>query len=1043
MKRYVSVVLTILVIMTALFAVPAQMAPYEGYPFVFEDFEDGNCNGFTGAGASMSYLEGGVGGSKGAMSVKVTAQQYGDISYACANPPVIGGKLRFSAWIKLNSEMSKDMMSFIFYGNVNVYKTDETVDGPESKKVSGWKQVVVNNAGLKVGEWVKVSYDATWDGILSCFPTVGYNGATSATETKKTSDIVEMTRFSIRVGSMGGLVDLVDEEANSLLYDIDDVTYEIAPADEEASDVGKNIVKNGEFDENYDNWSIPGTKEIVKDGTAPDGSEGYLKISVSADAATNMNLEQHMTWRANHIYKVSYWTKIFDTTENVTTGGSWLLQIATASNRVDDINGLTTDYPGVAISDSMTVGGDWVKVEYYFVNEYKTYTEKNLRTWLRLFPKGKQHLPAAGTYGVDGIQIIDLGPVSGGDMETGAVDNIYFTATAGSQGVLGWNSNSATVATADARDNSAGESSMKVTVDSDGGYAYKGISLDSDTNYKLSFWAKGENLEGEVPFAVVLDRYVETEGSMDSYVVPDYEYYTGANAVSNEYTEDIKANQEWKLTNEWRKYECVVSNKFPLTESLQAPNANTFPRLPFLYFDVNGNAAGTAYYIDDVELEVFSDVSVPKVTDAEVVGDIIPGNEVRVSYTFSNTGEGTDASFVRMLTEMENGEYASLASFKADKSVVIPESAAGKKIVFEIVPVDSENNCGAPVIVEPADAGSWIAMFYDRVIDEARVYASEDISGALVVAAYQEGKLVNIESADVEIAANVKTAVGMTSVNSKEADSLKLMLWDSLSGMKPLCDAEIIDCSTPVETNIYLLGDSVCAEYGANVFWQQGWGHCFPDVVKEYATVYNKGVGGRSSKTYIQQGLWDNVKTALKPGDYVIVNFGLNDIHSPVITETSDGRGTTIDQYKEHLTQYCVEAKELDATPILISTIAEMSNSYTLLQARSKAMKEVAEAQGVAFIDLNTYMNNLLLFDENGKMDTEKRQASFDMYYLSEVAFKRLEAEYGAQVPQSTYDYIASTPDRTHINIDGAKLVAQAIANLLKESDSYLKNYMK
>ncbi len=1049
MKKILAFVLSICIFITVFTVIPMQAyaVPYDGYPYVFENFEKGNIKNFTGANATLSFIEEGAGGSMGAMRVKMTGVEYCDVSYPCATPPATSGKIRFSAWIKLLDEISIDRMSFILYGKVNVRKTDETVEGPDVKTVTGWHQVAISNKGLKVGEWVKISYDANWNGTLGCNPGVGYENVTEANKNQSTyiSDIIEMDRFSIRVGNMGGLKDAVNTEATSVSYEIDDITYEFAPAETEQINIGKNIVQNGEFDENYDGWSIPGEKEIVQDGTAPDGSKGYLKISNKDGAAITFNIEKRMTWQANHLYKVSYWAKMFDTTQNTTEGGTWLLQLA--NERIIDENGLDVTYPGVEKPKTLTIDGDWVKYEYYFINEYKTYTERELRTWLRIFPQGKQHEDNVSTFGLDSFKIIDLGPISNGDMEEGAADNVYFTSTSGlkTQSVLGWNTSGVTVEQSDdISAESAGEKSMKVTVNDDGGYAYKGISMMGGKRYQISFRAKGENLEHDVPIAMVLDRKVETEGSNDIYTVPDYEYYTGSGTPSHEYTN--ADTQEWKLSNEWQTYTCTISNKFPLKEGKSATNL-IFPRLPYMYFIVDGdNKAGTTYYIDDITIEGLpeEDITVPKVTKASIVGEVIPGKEVSVNYTFSGAGASEDKSFVRMMAETEKGEYASLASFSAKESVIVPESAIGKKVVFEIIPMDSDYNYGNAVYLEAEDPGEWTVLYYDRKKETARAYSSSDKDGELVVAVYKEGRLIKVESAPVSVKALEKCSVPTENINHKEGDVLKVMLFDSFANAKPICEPLVIDeTADPIETNIYLLGDSVCADYVPTNYWQQGWGYCFPNVVKDNLIVYNRGKGGKSSKTYIQEGLWDGVKAEIQPGDYVIINFGLNDIHSTVVTDTSDGRGTTIADYKMYLAQYCDETIALGATPILMSTIAEMSDSYGTLQNRSKAVKEVAEEKGVTFIDLNTYMNNLLLFDENGQLDKEKRQNSFDTYYLSAVAFERIEAEFKCTVPQSTWDYIAKTPDRTHINIYGARLVAESIAELIKESDNYLKNYMK
>jgi rhamnogalacturonan acetylesterase len=53
--------------------------------------------------------------------------------------------------------------------------------------------------------------------------------------------------------------------------------------------------------------------------------------------------------------------------------------------------------------------------------------------------------------------------------------------------------------------------------------------------------------------------------------------------------------------------------------------------------------------------------------------------------------------------------------------------------------------------------------------------------------------------------------------------------------------------------------------------------------------VQNKARGGRSARSYYSEKLWDEIKNALKPGDYVLMQFGTNDGGDPK-SATSKGR---------------------------------------------------------------------------------------------------------------------------------------------------------
>ncbi len=54
--------------------------------------------------------------------------------------------------------------------------------------------------------------------------------------------------------------------------------------------------------------------------------------------------------------------------------------------------------------------------------------------------------------------------------------------------------------------------------------------------------------------------------------------------------------------------------------------------------------------------------------------------------------------------------------------------------------------------------------------------------------------------------------------------------------------------------------------------------------------VENRARGGRSSRTFQTEGLWDQVVAELKPGDFVLMQFGHND--GGAINDESRARGS-------------------------------------------------------------------------------------------------------------------------------------------------------
>jgi len=78
---------------------------------------------------------------------------------------------------------------------------------------------------------------------------------------------------------------------------------------------------------------------------------------------------------------------------------------------------------------------------------------------------------------------------------------------------------------------------------------------------------------------------------------------------------------------------------------------------------------------------------------------------------------------------------------------------------------------------------------------------------------------------------------------------------------------------------LWLVGDSTVRNgsgSGGNGQW--GWG----DRIAKYfdtskINVVNRARGGRSSRSYITEGLWDQVLADARPGDFVIIQMGHND----------------------------------------------------------------------------------------------------------------------------------------------------------------------
>ncbi len=198
--------------------------------------------------------------------------------------------------------------------------------------------------------------------------------------------------------------------------------------------------------------------------------------------------------------------------------------------------------------------------------------------------------------------------------------------------------------------------------------------------------------------------------------------------------------------------------------------------------------------------------------------------------------------------------------------------------------------------------------------------------------------------------------------------------------------------AAPVETlhpALFLVGDSITktgTPPGDRGPWGMGY-EIIPLFDPAKIHVYNEGAGGRSSRSYIEEGLWAKILARAEPGDFILVMFGHNDEANSMnypdrATIMSSGNETiqtgfgnarkVIHSYGWYLQQYVKDAKGKGATVILCSPVPRNQwigdkikrgfDGYAAWAA------EAAKASGALFIDLNTRSADR--FDAFGKDKT-------------------------------------------------------------------------
>ncbi|HSC53333.1 MAG TPA: rhamnogalacturonan acetylesterase [Phnomibacter sp.] len=211
--------------------------------------------------------------------------------------------------------------------------------------------------------------------------------------------------------------------------------------------------------------------------------------------------------------------------------------------------------------------------------------------------------------------------------------------------------------------------------------------------------------------------------------------------------------------------------------------------------------------------------------------------------------------------------------------------------------------------------------------------------------------------------------------------------------------------------NIFLAGDSTIAIKDIKAYPENGWGMPFVYFWDSTVTVVNNARNGRSSKSFIYEGLWKSTIDAVKEGDYVMIQFGHND-------ESVDKkeRYSTPDTFKMNLTKFITETRAKNATPILLTPVSRRKfdaegKAVETHAAYSALVREVAKEQNAFFIDLD-----------------EKSRALYQQFGEANSKWLFLQLQ-----PNEHPNHPDGKNDNTHFSEFGARLVAQLVLSELKK----------
>ena len=240
---------------------------------------------------------------------------------------------------------------------------------------------------------------------------------------------------------------------------------------------------------------------------------------------------------------------------------------------------------------------------------------------------------------------------------------------------------------------------------------------------------------------------------------------------------------------------------------------------------------------------------------------------------------------------------------------------------------------------------------------------------------------------------------------------------------------------------VHLLGDSTVCGYESTTKGTTGWGQAFECLFSDRAMVFNWAKSGATSTSFLKGfpaqkygRLWPSVLRQIQAGDYVLIQFGHNDMK----VDDEDYSGVAADEtkFKENLTKMITETKAKGAVPVLV-TPPERRNyyksddsgvNYVTLKEYPDYIQAVAHEQGVSCLDLHGWTKTY--YEQQKYSGLEDFFATGDSTHFSAKGALALAKELADQI-------------RTDANLSGMSAYLKDAGTVTEEDIFYPKAYLE
>lgn len=515
-------------------------------------------------------------------------------------------------------------------------------------------------------------------------------------------------------------------------------------------------------------------------------------------------------------------------------------------------------------------------------------------------------------------------------------------------------------------------------LDVDGGSADNGtkIGIYTNTNHDAQLFKISDNGDGTFR--------IHTKVSKDASVIGVSGGSTEEGATAIEWQIDNTSNQNWRLIK------------------VQSATAST----TYLHGDMNGDGVLNAIDLTILKRGVsagFTDAAAEQASDLNSDDSISVADMVLLGkYLTTGVCEFSDRKYYAMNGVITNGVWEDTnAGFTADSYVNVSNTTGSSLAITVNVPQSGNYLCTFNI----ANGSTADRKMMISVSGRTETWLQSFLTTSAWTT-WEERALVLPLVAGL----NTITLVSHTAEGGPNIDFMRTTFTDEpiAEPYDPTTDPDIIESQKPV---VYIASDSTAQTYKASYAPQQGWGCYLGNYFTSDVTVSNHAIAGRSSKSFYDNGRLTTILDAMKEGDYLIVDFGINDGASSQAERYAPVCGNvdnpTEGSFEYYMTFYIQGALDKGGTPILMSPTLSIKNATQPFSAGYRNIDSACRMLAAKY--------NIPYFDLGQAMVTQFNNTAYDTVY--------------------SY-YMGSTTDGgtdfTHFTETGANVVAQIIANGIK-----------